>query len=144
MNEQQYYVLTHEELEDLVDTATHWRDPKRIDDYTKVSGNTSDGYHTFDELYEHRNTLFCSLVTCSHHKEPFPVECFWSKKHSDGSMFSNYIIVGLAANHGYVTYHMDEKFIKQLPEKIEVEFAPEWDGHTSNDVLDRLQEYFTP
>ena len=47
----------------------------------KVDGNTSDGYHTFNELYYHRTVLFA--VICNLNKD-----ISWkSKKHKDGTMY---------------------------------------------------------
>lgn len=47
----------------------------------KVTGDTSDGYHTFNELYHHRAVLFSVIVR--DHKE-----LAWkSRHHHDGSMF---------------------------------------------------------
>lgn len=140
------YLLTEAELQELIRSINgHGEEHLTLADYTEVSGNTSDGYHTFNELYEHRNVLFCSFIShseydiCNH-----AIECFWSRLHSDGTMFDNMIIVGMKTPIGYITYHMDQKFTANLPGDIEVERAPEWEGHTSFDVLDRLQEYFTP
>lgn len=41
----------------------------------KINGNTSDGYHTFDELYHHRAILFA--VICNANKDKaIPVD-YW-------------------------------------------------------------------
>ena len=34
----------------------------------KVDGNTSDGYHTFNELYEHRHLLFITVLNAFNEK----------------------------------------------------------------------------
>jgi len=39
----------------------------------------SDGYHTFDELYEHRHWLFLSLM------KMWPERAWASKLHADGT-----------------------------------------------------------
>lgn len=93
----------------------------------EINGNTSDGYHTFNELYYHRMVLFS--IICNTYKE----KSWKSKLHDDGTMFPNYFIVGVTTEEGNFTYHyhMDDwdKFnIKELPN------APVWDGHTSKDI----------
>jgi hypothetical protein len=48
--------------------------------------------------------------------------------------------VGLsqAVNNGMITYHLPIKFADLIPNSVWVPKAPEWDGHTSRDVCDRL------
>ncbi|MDI5454241.1 hypothetical protein MJM04_28085, partial [Salmonella enterica subsp. enterica serovar Cerro] len=36
------------------------------------------------------------------------------------------------------TYHLPESEIEHLPKGTEIEFGKEWDGHTADDVLNRL------
>ena len=94
---------------------------------TNINGSTSDGYHTFDELYYHRMVLFS--VICNTYKD-----ISWkSKLHQDGTMFDDYFIVGIFTDQGEYTYHyhMDDwdKFkVKELPN------APKWDGHMPKDI----------
>ena len=38
-----------------------------MEEKEKDIGACSDGYHTFDELYEHRNTLFLNLMNLKGH-----------------------------------------------------------------------------
>lgn len=92
-----------------------------------VSGDTSDGYHTFDELYYHRMMLFA--VICNTY-----VERSWkSWKHDDGTMFDDYFIVGIETKEGHYTYHY-HKDHWDLFEVKELEFAPKWDGHKPEDI----------
>jgi hypothetical protein len=93
----------------------------------KIDGNTSDGYHTFNELYHHRMVLF-SLI-CNTYKH-----LAWkSKLHADGTMYDNYFIVGVKTPEGDYTYHyhMDHW---DMFEVAEIGFAPEWDGHKPSDI----------
>lgn len=92
------------------------------------SGEFSDGYHTFNELYYHRMILFA--VICN----TFPEKAWKSWKHSDGTMYDDYFIVGVTiegvGDYSY-HYHKDnwEFFkVKELPA------APEWDGHMPSDI----------
>ena len=68
---------------------------------TKVSGETSDGYHTFNELYHHRAVLFS--VICNDR----PEMAWKSKLHHDGTMFDGMFIVGIQTPEGQATYHYD-------------------------------------
>lgn len=90
-------------------------------------GKISDGSHTFDELYHHRMILFA--VICNSH----PQRAWKSWKHSDGSMFDNYFIVGISTPEGNYSYHYHEDNWDYFDVK-ELEFAPEWDGHLPRDI----------
>ena len=110
---------------------------KKIEKYKKkdnIGINTdliSDGYHTFGQLYYQRCVLFATI--CNQNKD-----ISWkSKKHSDGSMYENYFIVGIETPKGNYTYHYEMKYW-DLFEVKELDNAPEWDGHTEEDVLKRL------
>lgn len=94
----------------------------------ETKGEISDGYHTFDELYYHRMVLFS--VICGLCKE----KAWKSYKHHDGTMYDNYFIVGITTDEGDYTYHYHEKYWRMF-DVPELEFAPEWDGHTPGDIL---------
>ena len=97
-----------------------------------VNGSTSDGYHTFDELYEHRTVLFS--VICNSH-----TDLAWkSRHHHDGTMFDDMFIVGIRTPAGQCTYHCENRYWDLFHVK-ELNNAPEWDGHTPEDVLVRIQ-----
>ncbi len=98
----------------------------------QITGETSDGYHTFNELYAHRVRLFCLLMHA--HKN----SSWWSRKHHDGSAWEGWIIAGIDTPEGSATYHLPESEIENLPEGTELPNGKEWDGHTSDDVLVRL------
>ena len=96
-------------------------------------GDVSDGYHTFNELYHHRAILFS--VICNNNKE-----IAWkSRSHHDGSMYSNMFIVGINTPQGQSTYHFDVNPYWKLFEVPELEFAPEWDGHTPDQAIERVK-----
>jgi len=109
----------------------------------KIDGNTSDGYHTFDELYEHRNRLYIELCRSiairameKNHENPV----WLSAKHSDGSRYTGWIVLGIFYEKGkQITYHIQERFFSEVNHfATYLEKAPEYDGHTSNDVVQRL------
>ncbi len=111
----------------------------------------SDGYHTMDELYEHRHRLYLALVKIyDNYLTPYgcDVVCWRSKFHDDGYMFPGYFILGMTVTKPkfkaeeppdkfYITYHLPVKYW-QLANVIELPRAPKYDGHTPNDVLERL------
>lgn len=99
---------------------------------TKV-GQISDGYHTFDELYDHRVRLFSSLMRA------YPHLSWWSEKHHDGTAWDGWIIAGIDTPAGTVSYHLPVSEIKHLPIIAALPVGKEWDGHTPNDVLERLK-----
>lgn len=112
---------------------------------------TCDGYHTFSELYDHRISLYIALckwiimykgATDGANAAKLPL--VWrSKRHSDGEICfgtGTQFVLGIGTEKGeQITYHIpierwgETEFVKTL------ETAPEWDGHTSEDVLNRLK-----
>lgn len=100
-------------------------------------GGISDGNHTFDELYDHRCLLFLMVM------DAHPEESWFSKKHDDGEEWDGWFICGTHLPTGMVTYHLPDR-MWNLAVKTganELDKGPEWDGHTSKDVIKRLTEY---
>lgn len=127
-----------------------------------IDGCDCDGYHTFDELYDHRITLFivlCKMANAADEvnksmrafKEGFAfnqngwIRQVWrSKRHSDGELCfgtGTQFVMGINKEAGQqITYHIpiarwDETDFAETLDK-----APEFDGHTSEDVLKRLKQ----
>ena len=98
-------------------------------------GKISDGYHTFNELYQHRCVLFACLMK-SH-----PELSWKSKKHSDGSEWEGWFIAGMRLPTGDVTYHLPADMWELLGSIDTLELGVVWDGHTSADVVTRLTEF---
>jgi hypothetical protein len=90
-------------------------------------GNLSDGYHTFNELYEHRVVLFS--IICNQN----PWLSWKSKKHEDGSMFEGFFIVGINTNQGQYTYHYRLEYWDLFKVQV-LDNAPKYDGHKSSDI----------
>lgn len=92
-----------------------------------------DGYHTWKELYKHRYALFLALCR--------QVGGWRAKLHHDGTMFEDCFIVGIGTKNGeQVTYHLPMGLWVETEYLITLDFAPEFDGHTSDDVLERLKD----
>lgn len=97
----------------------------------------SDGYHTMDELYEHRIILFIVFTKIM---ASFGNIVWRSKKHSDGSSFDGWFILGVHKEKGkQITYHLPDSMWDEVSFAETLDLAPEWDGHTSKDILERLK-----
>lgn len=98
----------------------------------KIDGDTSDGYHTFNELYHHRAVLFSVIV------KAFPKRAWKSRKHHDGTMYDGMFIVGIDTPQGQATYHYDVDPYWEMFACRELDRAPEWDGHTPAEAIARI------
>jgi len=117
----------------------------------------SDGYHTIDELYEHRISLWISLckgvfsmsVVASRiagidkalaHGAFLPV---WrSKNHSDGepAFGGTWFVLGIGKEKGkQMTYHLPIEKWEECDFAETLDKAPDFDGHTATDVLERIK-----
>lgn len=103
-----------------------------IDVLPVITGETSDGYHTFNELYHHRAVLFSVIV------KAFPDRAWKARKHHDGSMYDGMFIVGIETPDGQATYHYDIDPYWDMFKCEELEYAPEWDGHTPDEAIRRI------
>ena len=105
----------------------------------KVTQDTSDGYHTFKELYDFRMMYNAALFNEWTLQNKYEVHKSW--KHNDGELCLGggwFIVVamlptGQISNH-YSAEHWD--LFKIL--ETETALFP-FDGHTSQDVLSRLK-----
>lgn len=97
-----------------------------------ITGETSDGYHTFNELYHHRAVLFSIIV------KAFPDKAWKSKQHNDGTMYDGMFIVGIDTPEGQATYHYDIDPYWDMFECHELARAPKWDGHTPAQAIERI------
>jgi hypothetical protein len=109
------------------------------------AGEVSDGYHTFNELYEHRYLLFCGMSTLAM-RASFDKALYCWKAHThwiDGKIepvWDGWFIAGVELNKKMITYHLPLEYW-DLFNGIEREQAPPHDGHTSQDVIERLREW---
>lgn len=92
-----------------------------------VDGDISDGYHTFDELYQHRCLLFVNLCLLQ------PDAAAW-KEDLDG-----WFLLYLETLKGQISYHIPFKYLNLIEGRIVNCPDYKWDGHTSSDVLERLK-----
>ena len=101
------------------------------------TGKVSDGYHSFDELYDHRNMLWLYIVNSNLET------AFKTKLDDKGESLPGWFIAGINTDAGQITYHLP----KQLWSKCMAEVIAnnsDYDGHTSADVLHRLEQLAVP
>lgn len=113
-------------------TKDEWMTDRVNDQITAIrdTSGISDGSHTFGELYHHRAILSATILNLHS-------ELAWkSKRHEDGDMIKGFFIVGIETPKGQFTYHYPLDYWDYFKVK-KVNYAPKWDGHSSNDV-DRL------
>jgi hypothetical protein len=106
---------------------------------SEVTGETSDGYHTFNELYEHRHVLFAHLLQNSYMYDSQVF--FWKTwRNQNGEVWDGWFIAGIDTEYGQISYHMPAEWWDRLPVVTEIERNENYDGHTSSDVLLRLKQ----
>lgn len=108
---------------------------KAICEVAKVNsiGEVSDGFHTFNRLYEQRMILFAALV------KAYKDKAWKSYRHEDGEYCfgGGWFIVGIDTPEGSYTYHYENKYWDMF-DCIDLPRAKHWDGHTEADAETRL------
>lgn len=131
------------------------------------AADVSDGYHTMAELYDHRIQLWITvcrlkdhLMRCCEVGHNSSVVVWKSYQHADGTFFEGWFLLGIsvltdeqwmsfiggedtleelnAMKAPQLTYHLPNMYW-DVCDVTSLARAPEWDGHTSKDVLDRLK-----
>ncbi len=101
-------------------------------------GNISDGYHTFNELYAFRLAFNAALFNEWAAQGKYNVHKSW--KHNDGEecFGGGWFIVVAELPTGQISNHYKEEYwgMFKIP-ATETALLP-FDGHTGEDVLDRL------
>ncbi len=111
------------------------KNAKRISITGMNVGAVSDGYHTFDELYEHRCLLWILLCKSA-------IKSWKSKLHSDGTSYDGWFVLGMKTKPGeQMTYHLPMKYWECCGFAETWDKAPHFDGHTPADVLERLKKF---
>lgn len=101
----------------------------------KVSsiGEVSDGFHTFNGLYEQRMILFAALV------KAYKDKAWKSYRHANGEYCfgGGWFIVGIDTPEGSYTYHYENKYWDMF-DCMELPKGKPWDGHNETDAKTRL------
>jgi hypothetical protein len=116
-----------------------------IKDKTIDSDKINDGYHTFSELYQHRIVLFIALckelVNNPEYQTGQKSHIWKSLKHSDSTYYQGWFIMGIGINQGeQITYHLPMSYWNKTDFAEILEKAPDFDKHTSKDVVKRILE----
>ena len=109
----------------------------------EIAQNTSDGYHTFAELYEYRmayNVALFNEWALQHNK----YEVHKSMCHSDGELCfdGDYFVVVAQLPTGQISNHYKLKHwnLFRIPEHPKAHL---YDGHTSEEALCRLKNLYS-
>lgn len=96
------------------------------------TGVISDGYHTFNDLYEHRCLLFVYLMNVQR------ASAFKTRKHKDGTQYEGWFVGIIRTVQGDISYHLPDELwgVCMVPE---IERYADFDGHTSTEVVQRLR-----
>jgi hypothetical protein len=100
-----------------------------------ITQDTSDGFHTFRELYAHRRALTAVLAAAAADDG----DSWRSKRHhpDDDPCFEGYFIVGIELPTGTITYHYELEFWDDFAAVPKRPYAPKWDGATPADSVTR-------
>jgi hypothetical protein len=104
-------------------------------------GKFSDWWHTFDELYEFRKIYNAALFNewASSSPEKHGVHKSW--RHHDGELCfgGGWFIVSVMLPSGLISNHYEAKYwdLFKIPETSSAMYP--YDGHTPQDVLERLK-----
>lgn len=109
----------------------------------KLKGQLSDGYHTFDELYEHRCVLWICFINEIAKSGDFRI--LKSKKHHDGTSFDGWFVSCLIdGSDRQLSYHLPMKYWEKIEGQAFEQCPYAFDGHTPKLVLQRLKNLFFP
>lgn len=114
--------MTQEEKDYLIAQAN--------DPYVENIGQVSDGYHTFNSLYNQRFYLWAALV------KAYKDKAWKTRRHHNGELCfgdGDWFLVGITTPQGDYSYHYEIKDWDLFDCK-EIAVAPPFDGHTDKDV----------
>ena len=101
----------------------------------------SDGRHTIGELYDHRHLLFIAFANAITAHEGSGIKGFKCRSHNnEDPAYQDYYLAGLLLPQGEIRYHLPAKTWSSL-RLPHYDVPPRWDGHTSLDILDRLEKF---
>lgn len=103
-------------------------------------GDISDGYHTFDELYDYRMVYNALWVNSIAGNPEYRVHK--SERHSDGQLCfgGGWFVVSVTLPTGQVTNHYKMEYWDLFKCSV-ADKADEWDGHTPEQAYDRMMNF---
>jgi len=142
-----YSLLTKkEQASDMEQVDRYWHlittQKEAWENAHKIDGNTSDGYHTFNELYDYRRVYNAALFNEWSAQGKYDVHKSW--KHSDGEdcFGGGWFIVMAELPTGQVSNHYEAEYWDGFSITAK-DKANEYDGHTPQQALDRINELKT-
>lgn len=111
----------------------------------EITEDTSDGYHTFKELYEFR--LLYNAHLFNEWAKQGMYDVHKSQRHADGELcfgLDDYFIVVATLPTGQISNHYPMSDWDLFKCEAVDKAKHEWDGHTSQDVARRLRDTLTP
>lgn len=132
-----------------LETTLTWEDIQRLlkkaleieQDQLAVTEDTSDGYHTFKDLYEFRMLYNAALFNVWAKQGLFQVHKSW--RHHDGELCfgGGWFIVVAMLPAGQITNHYKAEHwdLFDIPSRQKALFP--FDGHNSADVRERLMKF---
>ena len=116
---------------------------ERIKNLFRKEGDITDGYHTFDELYDYRMLYNAAFFNFLASLPGNPYNVHMSFRHSDGKFCfdGHWFIVMANLPTGQVSNHYNVSDLGYfccvpLRKKADV-----WDGHTPEDAKERIAKY---
>ena len=116
---------------------------ERIKNLFRPEGKISDGYHTFDELYQYRMLYNAGFFNMLAALPGNPYNVHKSVRHNNGDLCfgGGWFIVMATLPTGQISNHY-ELCNWNLFHVCERMVADKWDGHTSENVANRLWNLF--
>jgi hypothetical protein len=115
--------------------------------YSELLAKQSDGFHTMSEHYDHRHSLCLALM------HSMPEHWWFSRRHYEGELCfgdGRWFVVGCLlpntkVEQREISYHLPIRLWEaaQATGARELERGLPWDGHTPEDVVNRLREWAT-
>ena len=102
-----------------------------------VDENTSDGYHTFKELYEFRKIYNAVLFNEWSRQGKYNVHKSWRHNDFELCFGGGWFVVMAELPTGQISNHYEAKDW-DLFHCEERDIADKWDGHSAQDVITRL------
>lgn len=100
-----------------------------------VNGDISDGYHTFEELYDHRVALYLALCKMTGWPAYFKID---KDNWNQDEVWKNWICLFLETPEGQISYHVPYGYYEMIQTFAKESPDHKWDNHTSSDVLYRI------
>lgn len=124
---------------DFVNAYPALRDAIReLQKQAEITGETSDGYHTFNELYEYR--MVYNALVFNEWAQANKYDVHKSKRHHDGEecFGGGWFVVVAETPKGQISNHYENEYwgLFNVPSK---EVANEYDGHTPQEALKRMR-----